>query len=161
MTLASPCPCRMAAQTLVACVWSVDCSGTSNDKQCMLDTSIGFWLGISSNNDVVVWPRTPAILVKKADGWHAPMNRGVSTADAPPQIWSVRAMCGSSAANSRGGARARTCQQSFYTVSRLGTCDNNEPYGASQSLRPDHGMNRRRDPLPPIEQHNVCARCWY
>jgi hypothetical protein len=140
MALASPRPCLMAPQTLAACVWRANHSGTSDDN-------------------VVVFQRTSAILVKKGDGRHAPMNRGVSTAGAPPQIPAVRAMHGSSSANSGGGARACTCQRSCYTVSGLGTRDNSGPCGASQSVRPDHGMNRRRDHLPPIEQHNgVCAR---
>ena len=55
-------------------------------------TSIGFWLRISSNDDMVVWQRTLAILVKKGDGRHASMNRGFGTAGAPPQIRVVRAM---------------------------------------------------------------------
>jgi hypothetical protein len=138
MALASPRPCPMAPQTLAVCAWRVDRSGTSDDN-------------------VVVWQRTPAILVKKGDGWHAPMNRGVGTAGAPPQILAVRAMRGSSGANIGVGARARTCRWSCYTVFGLGTRDSSGPRGASQSVRPDHGMNQRRDPLPPIEQHNgVC-----
>jgi hypothetical protein len=139
MVLASPRPCLMAPQTLAARVWRADRSGTSDDN-------------------VVVWQRTPSILVKKGDGRHAPMNRGVSTAGAPPQIPAVRAIRGSSGANSGGGARAHTCRRSCYTVSGLGTRDSSGPYGASQSVRPDHGMNRQRDPLLPIKQHNgVCS----
>jgi hypothetical protein len=80
---------------------------------------------------------------KKGDGRHAPMNKGVSTAGAPPQILVIRAMRGSSGANSGGGARARTCWRSCYTVSGLGTRDDSGPCGASQSMKPDHGMNRR------------------
>jgi hypothetical protein len=142
MALASPRLCPMVPQTLTAYVWRSDRSGTSDDN-------------------VVVWQRTLAILVKKGDGRHVPMNRGVDTVGAPPQIPAVWAMCGSSGTNSGVGARARTCLQSCYTISGLGTRESSEPCGASQSVRPDHGMNRRRDPLPPIEQLNgVCSVMW-
>jgi hypothetical protein len=118
---------------------------------------------ISSNNDMVVWQRTLVILVKKGDGRHALINKGFGTAGTPPQIPAVRAIRSSTGVNSGGWVRARTCRWSCYTVSGLGTHDSSGTRGASQLVRPDYGMNWRRDPLPLIEQHNgvrLAMRQW-
>jgi hypothetical protein len=67
-------------------------------------------------------------------------------------------MRGSSGANSGGGARARTCRTKLLYGIWTRHSRQQRARGASQSVRSDHRMNRRRDPLPPIEQHNgVCA----